>query len=121
MPMTQTDHFKRGIELFNDGEFFEAHEVLEDLWRTQGEPERQFTQAIIQIAVGIYHLKRDNFVGASKLFKRALRRLELFIGICQGVDSERMRQVTQELLKASEAQSHGVTPPQIAIEHPPVG
>lgn len=66
----------QGVDLFNAQEYFDSHEVLEDLWREQSGPEQQVTQGIIQIAVGLYHQSRANFVGARKLLKRGLQRLQ---------------------------------------------
>lgn len=68
----------KGIAEFNQEEFFECHETLEELWRRQLEPDRQFTQGIIQIAVGYYHLLRSNRAGARKLFERGLARVSPF-------------------------------------------
>ena len=65
----------KGIDEFNGQQFFECHETLEALWQKQPEPERQFTQGIIQIAVGYYHLLRGNREGAIKLFARGLARI----------------------------------------------
>lgn len=75
-----------GIELFNCRQFFECHEVLEDLWNEQGEPERQLTQGLIQIAVAYHHCLRGNRTGALKLFGRGIARLKPFVtdatGLC---------------------------------------
>ncbi len=65
----------KGIAEFNRQEFFECHETLEELWHGQPEPDRQFTQGVIQIAVGYYHLLRSNRAGARKLFQRGLARI----------------------------------------------
>jgi hypothetical protein len=73
--------FWHGIDLFNEREFFECHEVLEDVWREQTDPERTLTQGIIQIAVGLYHAGRDNFVGAEKLLIRGIERVEKSLGL----------------------------------------
>ena len=70
--------FEKGIAEFNRCQFFECHETLEALWQHQGEPERQFTQGIIQIAVGFYHLLRNNRTGAQRLFERGLGRIRRF-------------------------------------------
>lgn len=67
-----------GFRLFNRQEFFDCHEVLEELWKQQQEPEKQFTQGIIQIAVGYYHLLRDNKEGALKLLHKGSARLRHF-------------------------------------------
>lgn len=78
-PLAEHRLWLRGIELFNAGEFFECHEVLEDLWNEQIDPEKQLTQGILQIAVGYLHLGRDNRVGALKLFTRGLARVQPFL------------------------------------------
>jgi hypothetical protein len=75
--------FRKGIEQFNDREFFECHEVLEALWNDQSEPEKQLTQGILQIAVGYYHYLRGNYEGTRRLFRRGLPRVKLF---CENPD-----------------------------------
>ena len=66
----------RGIELFNRGEFYEAHEVLEDVWRPSAQPERRFLQGLIQVAVALHHHSRGNVIGARSLLARARRNLK---------------------------------------------
>jgi hypothetical protein len=67
--------FRRGVELFNRAEFFDAHEVLEDVWRAAPAAERKFLQGLIQIAVALHHHTRGNPVGARSLLKRAAKNL----------------------------------------------
>jgi uncharacterized protein len=57
-----------GIVLFNDRDFFSAHEVWEDLWNDCGDTDRRFYQALIQAAVALYHYNQGNLRGAVKLF-----------------------------------------------------
>jgi predicted metal-dependent hydrolase len=77
--------FRRGVDLFNRAEFFDAHEVLEDVWRAAPGAEKKFLQGLIQIAVALHHHTRGNLVGARSLLKRAARNLagypETFAGI----------------------------------------
>jgi hypothetical protein len=63
--------FQRGIDLFNQGHFFDAHEVLEDVWRPARGRRRRFLQGLIQVAVGLHHHSRGNLVGARSLLARA--------------------------------------------------
>ena len=45
------------FECFNAGEFYEAHDVLEDLWlETRGQADANFYKALIQLAGGFVHL-----------------------------------------------------------------
>lgn len=71
--------FVEGVKLFNEREFFDCHEVLEDYWKQQPEPEKQLTQGLIQIAVAYYHVLRGNRVGALKLLDRGIPRVEKFL------------------------------------------
>jgi predicted metal-dependent hydrolase len=74
--------FKRGLDLFNHGRFFDAHEVLEDLWRPlphHSSAQRRFrlqVQGMIQIAVAFHHESTGNHVGARSVLQRALRNIE---------------------------------------------
>ncbi len=72
--------FSRGLAEFNRRDFYECHETLEEYWNTLPAdlPERQIVQGIIQIAVGFYHLGRDNVKGTLKLFTRGNGRLLAF-------------------------------------------
>ena len=64
-----------GIDLFNRGEFFDAHEVLEDVWRAAPGEEKKFLQGLIQAAVAFHHHSTGNHVGARSLLARSARNL----------------------------------------------
>src|SRR6478672_6563909 len=57
-----------GILFFNRHDFFEAHEVWEDLWNNCDDRDRRFYQALIQAAVALHHYTHGNLRGALKLF-----------------------------------------------------
>ena len=57
-----------GIVHFNRGEYFEAHEVWEEIWMDCPGTERRFYQSLIQAAVALYHWGNGNRAGASRLF-----------------------------------------------------
>ena len=58
-----------GILFFNDEDYFEAHEVWEDLWAESHGDERRFVQGLIQSAVGLFHFCGGNLGGAVKLYR----------------------------------------------------
>ena len=60
-----------GIQFFNRHDFFEAHEVWEDLWNNCDDRDRRFYQALIQAAVALYHFGNGNLAGAAKLYRSA--------------------------------------------------
>jgi hypothetical protein len=74
IPVDQ-EPYLRAIRLFNDGTFFEAHEVWEDVWRASVPPEKQFLQGLIQVAVALHHHGKGNLVGARSLLARGSRNL----------------------------------------------
>src|SRR4051794_35819918 len=78
--------FLEGVGLFNRGEFFDAHEVWEDLWNDCPAAERRFVQALIQAAVAFYHFERGNFAGASRLFHSGRRYMEPYRPRHRGLD-----------------------------------
>lgn len=66
---------REGIRLFNQGEFYLAHEHLEEAWMETGSPERDLYQGILQIGLAYYQISRGNYRGALKMFRRGQRNL----------------------------------------------
>lgn len=56
-----------GIEKFNECDYYESHEVWEELWTDYRGPSRKFYQGLIQAAVALYHFGNGNIRGARKL------------------------------------------------------
>jgi predicted metal-dependent hydrolase len=67
--------YQRGIRLFNAREFFDAHEVWEDVWRESEGLEKRFLQGLIQAAVAFHHHSTGNVAGASSLMERSRKNL----------------------------------------------
>ena len=80
-----------GLALFNAGEFFEQHEVLEEAWRAEVAQIRDLYRGILQIGVGFYHLGRGNARGARNLLTYGIDRLAPFDPSCMGVDVAALR------------------------------
>ena len=85
-----------GLESFNNGHYFDAHEFLEEAWRNEKGPIRELYRGILQVGVGFYHIQRSNFNGAHKLFQRALGWLTPFPSICQGINVDQIRSQTKK-------------------------
>jgi predicted metal-dependent hydrolase len=114
--MTHTDLLTRGIHLFNSGEFFECHEVLEEEWTPERGPRRLFLQSLIHVAVGLYHVQRGNPTGASRQLRKALRKLAAYLPAYEGVDTARLHADAGEALARIE---QGGTPHPIRIQPAP--
>jgi uncharacterized protein len=80
------DELERGLELIDRGEYFAAHEVLEDLWRAAEAAERDFFQGLVHVAVAWHHGGRGNRPGYERQLEKATRRLAPYAPVHQGVD-----------------------------------
>jgi len=80
------DALERGLELIRAGEWFSAHEELEDAWRAAAEPERDFLQGLVHVAVAWYQAGRGNRVGCERQLAKAMRRLAGYGPAHRGVD-----------------------------------
>jgi len=63
------------VELFNQQDWYPAHDVLEELWHETSGPERRVLQGLIQVAVAHVHLERANLRGATILLGEGLGRI----------------------------------------------
>jgi uncharacterized protein len=80
----------RGIEEFNAGQYFEQHETLELVWRAELRPIRELYRGVLQIGVGCLQVERGNAIGAIKMLDRAVKWLQPFRPVCQGIDVDRL-------------------------------
>ncbi len=88
--ISDADRIRDGLRLFNERHFFEAHEVLEDVWhRERGEP-RLFLQGLIQICAGFHHLQNGNARGAAELLQRGGDKMREYPAQYLGLDAERL-------------------------------
>ena len=90
----------KGIEEFNEGAFFEAHDTLEDVWMDVRGESRLFFQGLIQLCIGYYHLTCENFTGAQHLFGRGVSKLKVYEPGHAGVD---LASLLTEVRKTQEA------------------
>ncbi len=86
------ERYREGIRLFNHGEFFDAHEVLEDVWRAAPETEKRFLQGLIQVAVALHHHSKGNLIGARSLMGRAAKNLSVYPEQFGGIQLGPLRQ-----------------------------
>nr|WP_036718852.1 DUF309 domain-containing protein [Paenibacillus sp. JCM 10914] len=82
-----------------DRDYFECHEVLEELWLEQERDPRY--KGLLQAAVGLFHFRNHNVRGAYKMFNSAIKQLEPYaedeLGIEMGVLVSEMRRYAKQL------------------------
>lgn len=68
--------FEKGKLAFNSAQFFEAHDIWEEIWQNlRQDPakkmEAKSLQALIQLAVSLHLIQENRLVGAKKVLERA--------------------------------------------------
>jgi predicted metal-dependent hydrolase len=85
--LTNADlRYEIGIKLFNREDFFEAHEVWEELWHETYGANRDFFQGLIQVASAMHHLQIGNMRGARILYGSGIELLAPYGSRHMGLD-----------------------------------
>jgi len=112
MPAEYPPQYLEGIRLFNEREFFECHDVFEELWTDTHGEERRFLQGLIQSAVGLYHFGNGNLGGARKMYHAAVEKLRPYAPEYWGLNLRKLladlQHCFQELLDANDGYPAGV-------------
>jgi uncharacterized protein len=86
--------------LIRGGEYFAAHEVLEDVWRAAAPEERDFYQGLVHVAVAWYQAGRGRPVATTRQLEKAIRRLAPYVPEHRGVQLEPLLEQLRELRAA---------------------
>jgi len=115
------DHdLNRGLDLFNRAHFFDAHEVLEDLWRAlpRASAAKKHLQGLVQLAVAFHHESRGNLRGARSVLDRALRNLTCAEISFPTLDLGQLRADMADWQKHLAGAAPRPAPPQISARKP---
>lgn len=87
-PMTVHERLQRAVALFNDRDFFAAHEAFEEIWRDAAEIDAPLGEALIRLATAFHlRLHRGAHRGTVNLLQQALVRLEDMRPVSGGIDT----------------------------------
>jgi uncharacterized protein len=110
-------HLEHGIALFNAGHYFDAHEALEDAWRTCAGEEKLLLQGVTQAAVALHHHSTGNLTGARSVLARALANMS---GYAEGSAGLRLVALRKSLVACLETiERSEVLPQRPRIERAP--
>ena len=87
------------LNLFNNHEWYEAHDAFEEIRNFVDGDERQVIQGILQVAVSQFHLSKGNLNGATILLGEGLGRIKTRTNINFGIDLESFCRRLEELLR----------------------
>ena len=89
--------FDLGIELYEKGHPWHAHEVWEELWHDYKGPGRRSLQGLIQLAAARHHAQNENAHGMRTLLERSLKNLSDGEGF-KTLDKAALRESISDLL-----------------------
>ena len=115
-------HYVGFFRCFNEQLYYEAHDVLEEVWLPiRGTPKAKFYQGLIQMAGGFVHLQKNRLGPAERLFALALVNFEPYPSCHEGIVLDDIRQVCREYREAVVNSGEKVNPwsaaqpPQLAL------
>lgn len=89
--MILEDEYVEFIELFNERNFYDCHEVLEELWLDYEGPARRYYQGLIHLASAYLLLMRGNMRGCRARFASTLGYFSEYPENYLGLDLEPLR------------------------------
>lgn len=110
--MTERDsRYLTGIEHFNRREFYDAHEVWEELWHEETGDAKDFVQGLIQFATALHHFEAHNMKGARLLYDGGVELLRPYPDVFWGLPVRKliddMTDCVRGLLPYAQAQLPG--------------
>lgn len=115
-------HYSGYFECFNRGLYFEAHDVLEELWLADRHGSNYaYHKGLIQLAGAFVHLQKNRLRPAVALFNLAAANLEKYPARHDGIDLAVVRELIADWKGAVEQGGFEVNPlnlrppPQLAL------
>jgi predicted metal-dependent hydrolase len=115
-------HYVGYFRCFNEQLYYEAHDVLEEVWLPiRGQEQARFYQGLIQLAGGFVHLQKNRLGPAARLFALALANFEGYSACHAGIDLDVIRKLCRDTRKAILDSGEAVNPwskeeaPQLAL------
>jgi predicted metal-dependent hydrolase len=96
--MRYPEQYLQFIQKFNEGEYYECHDLLEELWME--DKSNKFLQGMLQLAVGLYHLECGNIKGARGMFGNARKYLSRYRPVYWDLDVNRVLEYLKTCLDA---------------------
>ena len=84
--------FFDGLQAYEEKDFFEAHELWEELWSEYYLDDKTFIQGLIQLAISFVHLGNGNLNGAKSLMKKSADKFSSYSGLHRGINIDKLKQ-----------------------------
>jgi uncharacterized protein len=115
--LSMQENHRLGVEHFNAGRYFPAHEAWETAWKqARDTDDAEFFKGLSQLGAGYTHLLRGNRHGAFTLLRRAAGRVSRYPRGHHGIDTEA---VSTRAEADADAVERGDVEPGVAPVDPP--
>lgn len=119
---------RRGIELFNQGRYWDAHEAWEEAWMPDRRgPDGGFYKGLIQVAAGCLHYGRRNRRGTVNKWRSGADYLRPYLPRHHGLELQPLVELVdanlESVLRSPEGWPEGLPMPQISqsVSQEPAG
>ena len=82
---------ERGLRLYNQAKYFQAHEALENAWYAEQEPDRRLYQGILQAGIAFMHARNGYANGVFSMYARCRRWLAPWPDHCRTIDLGKLK------------------------------
>lgn len=114
------EEYLRGIELFNERHYYEAHEAWEDIWRASQGETRLFYQGLIQAAAALLHYDRRNPRGVNLCIRNSLAKLESLPTVFMSLDLAKFTATLRNFVADAMADDRGAKCENADKPHPKI-
>jgi hypothetical protein len=94
----EEETLREGTDLFNQERFWEAHEVLEEIWHPATGADRDIIQGLILTAAALVHYQKNEKAVCISILGRAMEKLGKLDNF-KGLDVKRLRAGIEQILK----------------------
>jgi predicted metal-dependent hydrolase len=116
-------HYLGFFECFNNQQFYEAHDVLEELWLVcRGTEKNEFYKALIQLAGAFVHLQKERISAAGKLLRLSRSYFVRYPETFESISVKEIISLIDEwhgILQTSDFESNPLKPELVPILRPP--
>ncbi len=96
---------RRAVLLFNDEKYWQAHEVLEYVWKNATGNEKEILNGIILVAAAFVHYQKDEHDVCISILERAIKKLDQASGIYHGIDTNRIANMISKIINTRRVES----------------
>lgn len=87
----EESNFEHGMAEYEKGDYFQAHDIWEELWSDYSRKDRLFIQGLIQLSVSFVHLQNGNLTGARNLLSKCRQKFDNYSGNQRGINMENLK------------------------------